>query len=1088
MVALMATAAALARVALDRELSIRLAVLIALCAAALLHVFSAVGAAYALVLGLLLLAVALVEGRGVVAIGRLAGAGVAIAVLAVAVNLSDVTSFAEHAGDTFASEGGASTAYLGHLHPAAPSRSGGGRLVLARLPRARAAAVRDREHHRRRRDRAPGAGGHRAGAAPEATRRAAAADSDGGGGGGSRPSALAVRGRQAPRRPVAGGRPDGRDRRICAAGEANALDAGGRGPRLWRSWSSACSCPTAWATAWPRWLRRSALDAMTDAADHATGDGVVAGQRVGGVRQVLHARHQGQRRLRGRVAEAGRDAQAASDLRSLLRPRRPDARVRGQLSRHHQAALAGGEPAAGLLRAVVRQRLLRGLEASGRTHGDRAPSTPAASPCHRPARLRRRPSAGRPGPSPATGWSPPPARRSCSLDPLNAGLRPRGWVPNVEPPGTVTPVTPGEMRFVPTHRAAAATACGSGEASAGRRRCTSMAARWAKPTRSTRPGSGSRSARSDLDRGIHRVKLERPGAFRGTGRRLARRARPSGARTGRAHRDWYHGLARARRLACVGATGTGSSWCVHDGAGRRSTRWRRPASGLCPSSSTARSCTPSTSRATWSPPSSPSRGACSTPPAARATGPRLLAAAGATSARGSRPRRAHRRACPRRAIPRRSSCRATSGELPFEDGAFDLVVSFETIEHVRDPEAVLDELRRVLADDGLLLISTPNKHQYLVDNEFHEREFTARGVRRRCCRRAFRASSVLLQHNWLASACHARRRGARCVGRARPARLAFREAHRDRARRTSSTRSRCAEAEQLPSRAPVVVAAGLDEVARARTAARRRGADRREMAPRVRGGQECGRELARPKYQSAADRRLRLRLVAHDGTAALACRPREATEMADPVTVAIPVRNGGGLLGDVLESVARAAARSQRRAARGRLRLDRRLAHSSRVDHGAEVIDVPVGRVLARRHAQPSRSSAPRVRTSLCSPRTRCRPTIAGSRGCSRASRWPTTWGSSSGATGHDRDASVMVRRELDEWFDCARARGSRASGSDGEAMAPAPSSSPTPTAASRATPGSRSRFERSPTRRTSCSLATCWPPGTRRSTVPTPP
>ena len=114
-VALMATAAALAREALDRELSIRLAVLIALCAAALLHVFSAVGAAYALVLGLVLLVVALVEGRGMVAIGRLAGAGVAIAVVAVAVNLSDVTSFAKHAEDTFASEGGASTAYLGHL-------------------------------------------------------------------------------------------------------------------------------------------------------------------------------------------------------------------------------------------------------------------------------------------------------------------------------------------------------------------------------------------------------------------------------------------------------------------------------------------------------------------------------------------------------------------------------------------------------------------------------------------------------------------------------------------------------------------------------------------------------------------------------------------------------------------------------------------------------------------------------------------------------------------------------------------------------------------------------------------------------------
>jgi hypothetical protein len=90
-------------------------VLIALCAASLLHVFSAVGAAYGLSLGLLLLGVALAEGRGLVAVGRLVGVGVAIAVVAVAVNLSDVTSFAKHASDAFAAEGGASTAYLGHL-------------------------------------------------------------------------------------------------------------------------------------------------------------------------------------------------------------------------------------------------------------------------------------------------------------------------------------------------------------------------------------------------------------------------------------------------------------------------------------------------------------------------------------------------------------------------------------------------------------------------------------------------------------------------------------------------------------------------------------------------------------------------------------------------------------------------------------------------------------------------------------------------------------------------------------------------------------------------------------------------------------
>jgi hypothetical protein len=114
-VAFLGTGAALAREALDRGLSVRLVVLIALCAASLLHVFSAVGAAYGLALGLVLLAVALIEGRGLMAVGRLVGVGVAIAVVAVAVNLSDVTAFAEHASAAFANEGGASTAYLGHL-------------------------------------------------------------------------------------------------------------------------------------------------------------------------------------------------------------------------------------------------------------------------------------------------------------------------------------------------------------------------------------------------------------------------------------------------------------------------------------------------------------------------------------------------------------------------------------------------------------------------------------------------------------------------------------------------------------------------------------------------------------------------------------------------------------------------------------------------------------------------------------------------------------------------------------------------------------------------------------------------------------
>lgn len=47
--------------------------------------------------------------------------------------------------------------------------------------------------------------------------------------------------------------------------------------------------------------------------------------------------------------------------------------------------------------------------------------------------------------------------------------------------------------------------------------------------------------------------------------------------------------------------------------------------------------------------------------------------------------------------------------LPVEDDSYDLIVATEVIEHVPDPEALLGELRRVLAPDGLLLGSVPTQ-------------------------------------------------------------------------------------------------------------------------------------------------------------------------------------------------------------------------------------------------------------------------------------------------------------------------------------------------------------------------------------------
>ena len=67
--------------------------------------------------------------------------------------------------------------------------------------------------------------------------------------------------------------------------------------------------------------------------------------------------------------------------------------------------------------------------------------------------------------------------------------------------------------------------------------------------------------------------------------------------------------------------------------------------------------------------------------------------------------------------------------LPFEDFSFDLVVSYETIEHV--PEEIqslfLNEIQRVLRPEGILIMSTPNKAVYTDKvsgyNQFHIKEF-----------------------------------------------------------------------------------------------------------------------------------------------------------------------------------------------------------------------------------------------------------------------------------------------------------------------------------------------------------------------------
>jgi len=48
-------------------------------------------------------------------------------------------------------------------------------------------------------------------------------------------------------------------------------------------------------------------------------------------------------------------------------------------------------------------------------------------------------------------------------------------------------------------------------------------------------------------------------------------------------------------------------------------------------------------------------------------------------------------------------------DMPFEDNSFDLVLCEQVIEHVKDKEAIIKEMHRVLRKEGILFASIPNK-------------------------------------------------------------------------------------------------------------------------------------------------------------------------------------------------------------------------------------------------------------------------------------------------------------------------------------------------------------------------------------------
>jgi 2-polyprenyl-3-methyl-5-hydroxy-6-metoxy-1,4-benzoquinol methylase len=69
-------------------------------------------------------------------------------------------------------------------------------------------------------------------------------------------------------------------------------------------------------------------------------------------------------------------------------------------------------------------------------------------------------------------------------------------------------------------------------------------------------------------------------------------------------------------------------------------------------------------------------------------------------------------------------------QLSIESNSIDVVISFETIEHIYEHEFFLKEIKRVLRNDGILIISTPEKQNYTDKtgfiNPFHKKELYAK--------------------------------------------------------------------------------------------------------------------------------------------------------------------------------------------------------------------------------------------------------------------------------------------------------------------------------------------------------------------------
>lgn len=89
--------------------------------------------------------------------------------------------------------------------------------------------------------------------------------------------------------------------------------------------------------------------------------------------------------------------------------------------------------------------------------------------------------------------------------------------------------------------------------------------------------------------------------------------------------------------------------------------------------------------------------------------------------------------------------------IPLDTDSVDVVVSFETIEHIEDYKFFLKEVERVLKPDGLFVLSTPNDVEFPEGNHYHIHEFKEKELVS-LVKRSFKTIDMYYQGTWLYNA------------------------------------------------------------------------------------------------------------------------------------------------------------------------------------------------------------------------------------------------------------------------------------------------------------------------------------------------